>query len=61
MFSILRFAARKNSYFMAAILGGAFITEYMVDQGVEKFYAWYNCGVHMFVLKCLEIVEGCAS
>lgn len=35
----------RNSTFFTAILIGAFVGEYAIDQGIEHFYAWHNKGV----------------
>lgn len=50
---MLRALYKRNSLFWAAILTGAFAGEYMLDQGVEHFYAWNNRGVfYLVILKC---------
>lgn len=36
---------KKNSYFLATIFAGAFVTELIVDAGVNKLWEWNNRGV----------------
>ena len=38
---------RRNSYYLAAILAGAFVTEIVVDGGVNAFWDWHNRGVRV--------------
>ena len=44
--------AKRNSTFIATIIGTAFVAEYLLDKGVDTFWRYANRGV--------SAVRGCA-
>lgn len=44
---------RRNSYFLATVLVGAFFTEIAVDSGVEALWEWNNRGVSSLFVSIL--------
>lgn len=40
---------RRNSVFLAAVFGGGYLMEVLLDSGVEWLWDWYNYGVLMII------------